>query len=85
MAFNAKAAVTLMEDLRIIATRLQEFPQMQPIAQEILLPVLNGKQERRVGTPHHTISAARRKAMSLAARKRWAKAKKMGKRSLVGV
>lgn len=87
MTFNARAAVKLMESLQGVVDGIREMPEMQPMVQHVLTPIMGGnlytrRWTRVKGAPKRTVSAARRKQMSIAAKKRWAAVKRAGKTRL---
>jgi len=75
MAFEAKAALSLMQDLQGMVERLQTMPEMQPIAREILRPILNGafRNSEQTGKSNigRRLSEETRAKMRAAAQKRW--------------
>lgn len=77
MAFDAKRALQLMEEMQRSAETLIGMPEMLPIAREILMPVLNGHETAPVAPQAKVkgrhISEATRAKMRAAAAKRWAK------------
>lgn len=95
---NPKEATRIVNDMGEMATRIQLHPELRPVAQWILGPVLNGAlkattRRKRAparmgssgpGSRKRSISAARRKELSRQAKARWAKAKKAGKNSIGG-
>lgn len=98
--FDAKQAVSLLEQSQYIVARLQAIPQIVPAVKEIFAPLFdtNGttpaprvsrrpagrKRGVKRSAPKVTrkMSAAQRKARSVAMKRRWATAKKAGKTAL---
>jgi hypothetical protein len=90
MSFDPRVAIQVMEQVSRLQTQLQAMPQLIPLVQEMLVPSSASRTSRSVfvkpvrvtGHPRRVVSMARRKQMSLAAKKRWAAVKRAGKTSL---
>src|SRR5688572_23196770 len=98
MALMKRQVEAAVETLESAAKMLQKLPELVPAARWMLAPLLgisNGSTRHtrsQVSTRSHVaedkpkrrISAARRKQLSLAAKKRWAVAKRAGKNTIGG-
>jgi hypothetical protein len=79
--------LAVVEQVAELAEVLDAAPELRPLVEKMLevngnpLGAKVGARPMRRG---HTLSLARRRAMSLAAKKRWAKAKRAGKNTIGG-
>ncbi len=96
MAIDVKRVVGLVARLEDVVAQLEALPQILPLAREILAPVFSGSSSD-VSRPHKAsrspqrmasggspLSDARRKQLSLQAKRRWRAAKKAGKNTIGG-
>jgi hypothetical protein len=71
-----------------LAEVIEEAPELRPLVVRMLdvngSSGLGAKVGGRPARKGHTLSLARRRAMSIAAKKRWAKAKRAGKNTIGG-
>jgi len=82
--FDAKQALRLIDELRVSAETLAQMPEVIPIAREIFGSVFKTNEQTRKLNAPRTMSAARRKQLSIAAKKRWRVAKRAGKNTIGG-
>lgn len=75
MSFDPKRAVAVMRQIDDLRDALVSLPSMQPIAREMLTDVLDGAGER-PKRGRRRMSLAQKRALSVAAKKRWARVKK---------
>lgn len=76
--FDTKTALAGIQHLEDAARMLRDIPELIPVAQRMLEPIFNNgharveEQPERASPRKRTMSAAARKRLSIAAKKRWA-------------
>jgi len=76
MAFDAKQAVGLMTDLQAVVERLEEMPEMIPLARKIMQPVFsNNEQAGKLNRPKRVVSEETKRKLRASWKKRRAAAK----------
>ena len=73
--FDVPRALKIVNELQGYVQEVRDtMPQMMPLVQEVLKPLMNGHQEQPMqGKPRKHISEATRAKMRAAAAKRWGK------------
>jgi len=85
MSSETQRVLAAIQQVTEVVEILQDLPELWPLAQKMLAPIMAatpsvpGKPQR-IGSRRMT--AARRKRLSVLAKKRWAKAKKAGKNTI---
>ena len=72
--FDVPRALKIVNELQTYVQEVQDtMPEMMPLVQQVLAPLMNGQQPLMQGKPKKHISEATRAKMRAAAAKRWGK------------
>ena len=72
--FDVPRALKIVNELQTYVQEVQDtMPEMMPLVQQVLAPLMNGHQPLMQGKPEKQISEATRAKMRAAAAKRWGK------------
>lgn len=93
MEIDMKVALEGIQSLEAVARMLRDVPELQPLAKRMLGDIMNGggsvaadvvEGPVKRGRAYTPMTAERKRALSIAAKKRWKLAKKAGKNTIGG-